>query len=47
MFLNILGISASNVLEMLLNTVVSIGCTFIICHSLVKPTGSGIDTYYK
>ena len=36
--LNILSFSASNVLKMFLNIIVSIGCTFVIFH-LYKPTG--------
>ena len=39
MFLNILRISASNVLKMFLNIIVSIGCSFVIFHSH-KSTGS-------
>ena len=39
MFLNILGISASTVLEMFLNIAVSIGCTFVIFFSH-KRTGN-------
>ena len=39
MFLNILRISAANVLKMLLNIIVSIGCAFDNFHSL-KPTRS-------
>ena len=39
MFLDILRISASNVLKTLLNIIVSIGYTFVVFH-LHKPTGS-------
>ena len=39
MFLNILKISASNVLKTFLNIIVGIGCTFVIFRSH-KPTGS-------
>ena len=44
MFLNILRVSTSISLEMLLNIAVSIGSTVVIFHSH-KPTGS-IDTLY-
>ena len=39
MFLNILKISALDILRTFLNIIVSIGCVFIIFHSH-KPTGS-------
>ena len=39
MVLNILRISASNVLKTFLNTIVGIGCTVVMFHSY-KPTGS-------
>ena len=45
MFLNILRISASNVLKMFLYIIVTIGCTFAIFHSH-KQTGS-INTLNK
>ena len=44
MFLNILRISASNVLKTFQNIIVSIGCTSVIFYSH-KPTGS-INTLY-
>ena len=44
MFLNILRISASNVLKMFLNTIVSIGRAVVIFHS-IKPTGSTNTLY--
>ena len=37
MFLNILRITASNVLKMFLNIIVGVGCTFVIFHSLNQP----------
>ena len=39
MFLNILRISASNVLKTFLNVIVSVGCAVVI-FNLHKPTGS-------
>ena len=45
MFLNILRISASNVLKMSLNIIVSVWCTFVIFH-LHKPTESINAHYY-
>ena len=46
MILNILRISASNVLEMFLNIIVGIGCAGVIFHSY-KPTGKVTGTFIK
>ena len=46
MFLNILRISASNVLKMFLNITVGIGCACVISHSY-KPTGKVTGTFIK
>ena len=44
MFLNILRISASNILDMFLQMIASTWCTFIVFDSYKPATGS-IDTF--